>query len=80
MEALEAVNTRCSVAPAFLVEPAPDDAALERKHATSPDNPQNVTNGPAVVTPGVSRSWIHREPASRADRSGTVAVTDGSSG
>jgi nitroreductase len=30
MEALEAVLTRQSVAPAFLREPAPDDAALER--------------------------------------------------
>ena len=30
MDALEAVLTRQSVAPAFLAEPAPDDAALDR--------------------------------------------------
>jgi nitroreductase len=41
MEALEAVITRCSVAPAFLGEPAPDDAALERilaAGASAPDH------------------------------------------
>lgn len=41
MEALEAVITRCSVAPAFLAEPAPDDAALERilaAGASAPDH------------------------------------------
>jgi nitroreductase len=40
MEALEAVITRCSVAPAFLAEPAPDDAALARilaAGASAPD-------------------------------------------
>ena len=41
MEALEAVITRCSVAPAFLAEPAPDAAALERilaAGASAPDH------------------------------------------
>jgi nitroreductase len=41
MEALEAVITRCSVAPAFLAEPAPDDAALARilaAGASAPDH------------------------------------------
>ena len=41
MEALEAVLTRQSVAPAFLVEPAPDDVALERilaAGASAPDH------------------------------------------
>ena len=41
MEAIEAVITRCSVAPAFLTEPAPDDAALERilaAGASAPDH------------------------------------------
>ena len=41
MEALEAVITRCSVAPAFLAEPAPDATALERilaAGASAPDH------------------------------------------
>jgi nitroreductase len=41
MEALEAVMTRASVAPAFLTEPAPEGAALERilaAGASAPDH------------------------------------------
>ena len=41
MNALDAVLTRQSVAPAFLREPAPDDAALERilaAGASAPDH------------------------------------------
>ena len=41
MDALEAVLTRQSVAPAFLLEPAPEDAALERilaAGAAAPDH------------------------------------------
>jgi nitroreductase len=41
MEALEALLTRQSVAPAFLGEPAPDDAALERMLAAGAAAPDH---------------------------------------
>jgi nitroreductase len=56
MEALEAVLTRQSVAPAFLAEPAPDDAALDRMLAAGASAPDHgrlrpwrfiVVRGPA---------------------------------
>jgi nitroreductase len=60
MEALEAVITRCSVAPAFLVEPAPDDAALERILAAGASAPDHGRLRPwrFIVIRGAARARL----------------------
>jgi nitroreductase len=60
MEALEAVITRCSVAPAFLAEPAPDDAALERILAAGASAPDHGRLRPwrFIVIRGAARARL----------------------
>jgi nitroreductase len=60
MEALEAVITRCSVAPAFLAEPAPDDAALERILAAGASAPDHGRLRPwrFIVIKGTARARL----------------------
>jgi nitroreductase len=73
MDALEAVLTRHSVAPAFLGEPAPDDAALERILAAGASAPDHgklrpwrfiVIRGPARVRLGevFAEALLRRQP------------------
>jgi nitroreductase len=60
MEALEAVITRCSVPPAFLAEPAPDDAALERILAAGASAPDHGRLRPwrFIVIKGTARARL----------------------
>jgi nitroreductase len=60
MEALEAVLTRCSVAPAFLTEPAPDGAALERILAAAASAPDHGRLRPwrFIVIRGAARARL----------------------
>ena len=60
MEALEAVITRCSVAPAFLTEPAPDAAALERILAAGASAPDHGRLRPwrFIVIRGAARARL----------------------
>jgi nitroreductase len=73
MNALEAVLTRQSVPPAFLREPAPDDAALERILAAGASAPDHgrlrpwrfiVIRGPARVRLGevFAQALLQRQP------------------
>jgi nitroreductase len=73
MDALEAVLTRHSVAPAFLAEPAPDDAALDRILAAGASAPDHgklrpwrfiVIRGPARVRLGevFAEALLRRQP------------------
>ena len=74
MEALEAVLTRQSVAPAFLAEPAPDDAALERILAAGASAPDHGRLRPwrFIVIRGAARA-----PARRGVRRGAAPTPAG---
>ncbi len=60
MEALEAVLTRCSVAPAFLTEPAPEGDALERILAAAASAPDHGRLRPwrFIVIRGAARARL----------------------
>ncbi|HEX2478107.1 MAG TPA: nitroreductase family protein, partial [Geminicoccaceae bacterium] len=73
MNALDAVLTRQSVAPAFLREPAPDDAALESIFAAAASAPDHgrlrpwrfiLIRGPARVRLGgvFAQALLKRQP------------------